>query len=74
MKNTRKLIALGCTAALVTVLSACEREADGPMEKLGESIDDTTEALADGGGDLGNALEDACEELKEGVGAKDEDC
>jgi len=45
-------------------LSACE---DGPAEDAGERIDEVTE-------DTRNAIEDACEEVKDGVDAKDKNC
>ncbi len=45
-------------------ITACEQ---GPMEKAGETIDDTVE-------DVGNKAEDACEEAKEGMEMKDTDC
>lgn len=46
-------------------LAACERE--GPMERAGENIDEAAT-------DMGNAVEDKCEEMKEGAGADDTDC
>ncbi len=47
------------------MLVACENE--GPAERAGEAIDDTADEIAD-------TAEDACEELKDGVGADDTDC
>ena len=46
-------------------LTACERE--GPMERAGEKMDDAAK-------DVGNAVEDACEHVKEGVDAADPNC
>jgi hypothetical protein len=40
---------------------------EGPMEEAGENIDNAAT-------DLGNAVEDACEDVKEGAGAEDKDC
>ena len=37
------------------------------MERAGEEIDNAAN-------DAGNAIEDACEEAKEGMGADDTDC
>lgn len=45
-------------------LVGCDK---GPMEKAGEKAD---EAVTD----VGNAVEDTCEKVKEGVNAKDTDC
>jgi hypothetical protein len=54
---------------LMTVLTAgmfgCEKK--GPAESAGEKIDNATT-------DLGNKIEDKCEEAKEGAGAKDTRC
>ncbi|MGS2719047.1 hypothetical protein [Paraglaciecola aestuariivivens] len=51
--------------ALVAVfaLSACEGEAENAGEKLDEVVTDA-----------GNAVEDACEEVKENADAEDTDC
>ncbi len=57
---------------LAILLSACDRQ--GPAEKAGERIDEVTEDIREGGEDFGNEIEDACEELKEDMGAEDEDC
>ncbi|GAB5382540.1 MAG: hypothetical protein Alis3KO_39550 [Aliiglaciecola sp.] len=64
MTTTKKL----CTTliALVAIfgLSAC---GDDKAEEVGENIDEVVT-------DAGNAIEDACEEVKEGVKAEDKDC
>ena len=44
-------------------LAAC----DGEAENAGEKIDEMAT-------DAGNAIEDACEDVKEGVKAEDTDC
>lgn len=51
--------------ALVSIigLTACEDDAEDAGEEIDELITDA-----------GNAVEDACENAKEGVGTKDEDC
>jgi len=57
------------TAAVLCVcgwLAACEKN-DGPVERAGERVDEVTT-------DVGNAIEDKCEEMKEGAGAEDTDC
>ena len=59
--------------ALVAILSAgCEKE--GPAEKAGKQIDEVTENIKQEGTDIGNAIEDACEDVKEDMGAEDKDC
>jgi hypothetical protein len=47
------------------MLGACEQK--GPMERAGEKIDKAAT-------DAGNAVEDACEDAKESMGAEDTDC
>ncbi|CAK1855092.1 hypothetical protein FB440_101404 [Vibrio crassostreae] len=46
-------------------LAACSDE--GPMEQAGENVDEAVE-------DTQNAIEDSCENIKEHLDAKDEDC
>ncbi|GAB2878380.1 hypothetical protein ACCI51_08900 [Microbulbifer echini] len=50
----------------VFALAACDIN-EGPAEELGESVDQTADKI-------GNSVEDACEEVKEGVQAKDTNC
>jgi len=52
-------------AVFTTGLVACEKK--GPAESAGEKIDNATT-------DLGNKIEDTCEEAKESAGAKDTRC
>lgn len=47
-------------------LAACDNN-DGPMEQAGERVDETAT-------DVGNAIEDKCEEAKKQAGAEDTDC
>lgn len=62
---SRKL-ALVLFAALLSIgIAGCEQETDA--EQIGETIDETIE-------DAGNAVEDACEEVKEGADVADTDC
>ena len=63
--NLRKTIYAMLLATLTFSVVGCEQK--GPAEKAGEKVD---EAITD----TGNAIEDACEDVKEGMGAKDEDC
>lgn len=65
MKTTvKKLSAIAATALFILTFSACS---DGPAEEAGEEVD---EVLTD----AGNAVEDACEDVKESTDAKDKDC
>jgi len=65
MKITlKKFTTLLLSAMFVFTLAACS---DGPAEDAGEELDNAmTEA--------GNAVEDACEDIKEGANADDKDC
>lgn len=47
-------------------LNACDSN-DGPMEEAGKSIDKAAT-------DMGNKIEDACEDAKEGMEFKDSRC
>ncbi len=51
-------------SAFALSLAAC---GDGEAEDVGEEIDEVVT-------DAGNAMEDACEDVKEGVDAEDKDC
>lgn len=62
MRNSMTLAAMTLAAFLAV---GCER--DGPMENAGEEIDEAAT-------DVGNAVEDACEDVKEGANADDTDC
>ena len=65
MDTLKKLSIVGLAALLVTGITACEKESGA--EKVGETIDETIT-------DVGNAVEDTCEEVKEEAGAEDQDC
>jgi len=52
-------------AVITTGMAACEKK--GPAEKAGEKIDNATT-------DLGNKIEDTCEDAKKSAGAKDTRC
>jgi predicted small lipoprotein YifL len=54
-----------CVALLCFGMAACEKK--GPAETAGEKIDNATT-------DIGNKIEDKCEEAKESAGAKDTRC
>lgn len=52
-------------SGLAFTLAACSD--DGPLEKAGERADETIE-------DVQNKIEDSCENVKEQMDAKDQDC
>ena len=60
----KKFTTLLLSGLFVFTLAACS---DGPAEDAGEELDRIVE-------DGGNAIEDACEDIKENVDAKDKDC
>lgn len=62
MKNRKSLLPLVLFSACF--LAACDQ---GPAEQAGEQID---EAVTE----TGNQIEDACEEVKEGVDADNTNC
>ncbi|MGI1945541.1 hypothetical protein [Shewanella glacialipiscicola] len=64
MKPFTLMSTAALTLFLALGLSACS---DNNAESAGEKID---EAITD----AGNAIEDACEDVKEGVNAKDKKC
>lgn len=63
MRKSNLSLALSAVV-LSFALTACE---DGPMEQLGETVDETAT-------DAGNAVEDSCEKLKEDLNASDTNC
>ena len=61
----QKLIPVSLLVILASFsLTGCE---EGPLEEAGKSLDKTVT-------DVGNKIEDACEDVKEDVNAKDTDC
>jgi len=63
MNNLKKFTMTLLALTAVFTLSACDGEAENTGEKLDEMATDA-----------GNAVEDACEDVKEGVDAEDKDC
>ncbi len=47
-------------------ITGCDQN-DGSMEKMGKNIDEAAT-------DMGNDVEDACEDVKESVNAEDKNC
>jgi len=64
MKLLKLLTMASLMVFLTAGLSACS---DDKAENAGEKIDEMIQ-------DSGNAVEDACEDLKEGMKAEDTDC
>ncbi len=62
-KNLSKVLV---ASAFALSLAACG-DGDGEAEDAGEELDEIVT-------DAGNAVEDACEDVKEGVDAEDKDC
>ena len=57
---------IGILVVLLFAITACDSN-DGPLEKAGQSVDNAAT-------DMGNKVEDACEDAKEGMGANNTDC
>lgn len=66
-----KLILVAIVAAFG--LAGCDVD-EGPVEETGEELDEAGDELEDAGDEMARAVEDACEEAKEGVDAEDTDC
>ncbi|MBQ4833971.1 hypothetical protein J8L70_12020 [Pseudoalteromonas sp. MMG010] len=64
MKTLNAIKVLSLSTLLTFGLAACD---DGPAENAGETLDEMAT-------DTGNAIEDACESVKEGVNAENENC
>lgn len=63
MKNLNYITTTLMALTAVFALTAC----DGEGEEAGEKLDEVVT-------DAGNAVEDACEDVKEAAEAKDKDC
>ncbi|WP_166423491.1 hypothetical protein [Paraglaciecola sp. 20A4] len=64
MNLLKKFTLLAMVVSSLTLVTACN---DNNAENAGEKVDEMAT-------DAGNAIEDACEDVKEGAGAKDSDC
>jgi len=62
--NIKNKLLLILTVVAALGLTACS---DNNAENAGEKIDEVMT-------DTGNAIEDACEDAKDGLGAEDKDC
>ena len=68
---TKKIFLLPMLLA-AALMTACEEE--GTAERAGEKLDSAAQELRDASKDMGNKVEDACEDLKAKAGAEDTDC
>lgn len=66
MKFAKAFSLIAIMLLSLTTLTACDRD-EGGMEEMGEKMDEAAT-------DFGNAIEDGCEDMKEGVNADDTDC
>lgn len=67
MKNLTTLLKLfGIISVMLFATTACD-SSDGTMEEAGEKMDNVAS-------DIGNEVEDACEDMKEGLNSKDPNC
>ena len=64
MNLLKKFTLLAMVFSSLTLVTACN---DNNAEEAGEKVDEMVT-------DPGNALEDACEDVKDGAGADDNDC
>ncbi len=64
----KQLIAIVVTAVFALGLTGCGDDSiEDSADKAADQIEDTTTNLS-------NRVEDACEEVKEGMNAEDDDC
>ncbi|AEE24938.1 hypothetical protein [Paraglaciecola chathamensis] len=64
MNLLKKFTLLAMVFSSLTLVTACN---DNNAEEAGEKVDEMVT-------DTGNAIEDACEDVKDGAGADDNDC
>ncbi|QHJ12654.1 hypothetical protein FX988_02912 [Paraglaciecola mesophila] len=64
MNLLKKFTLLAMVFSSLTLVTACN---DNNAEEAGEKVDEMVT-------DTGNAIEDACEDVKDGAGAEDKDC
>jgi hypothetical protein len=69
--NIMKLLLLLTVSSFA--IAGCDRD-DGVVEQAGQAMDKTVEKIEQSATDAGNAIEDACEDVKEGMGADNPDC
>jgi len=59
-----RLVITALLASLTLTMVGCAKE-EGPMEKMGKSLDETAENVKDAAEDAADATEDAAENVKE---------
>lgn len=69
--NVPKLLLLAAVASFA--IAACDSN-DGMAEKAGQKLDNAGDSIEKAATDAGNAIEDACEDVKKNAGAKDTNC
>ena len=66
-----RIVLIALLLALVAGLSACKKEEEGTMEKMGKALDeaahDTAEAVDEAAHDTERAIEDAADDVKDAV-------
>ena len=69
--NLKRAICTGGLILGVSLMAACDDK--GPIEQMGEEVDEAIEDARAGGETLGNKLDDSIDELRDGAKkAKDE--
>lgn len=61
--NKKGYLAVIAGAVLAAGLAACEKK--GPVEQLGEEVDEAVETVKDGGESVATKVDDAVDELRE---------
>lgn len=66
-----RIVLMALLLAMVAGLSACKKEEEGTMEKMGKAMDkaahDTADAVEEAAHDAERAVEDAADEVKDAV-------
>ncbi len=66
IKFVKSLSLFAILLVSLVAMTGCDRD-EGGMEEMGENMDEAAT-------DFGNAIEDSCEEMKEGVDAENTNC
>lgn len=64
MKNNTVMLAALC-GSLIFGLAACDNK--GPVEQVGEEIDEAVDTVRNGGESTANKIDDAIDDVREGV-------
>jgi hypothetical protein len=60
-----KALKIIATSTLILGLWACEKQ--GPIERIGEEVDEAVEDVRNGGETVGNKLDDAADDVRDGI-------